>query len=55
MMTDDLKRLTYITDLPREYNTLRIDLLDSTAPKDIKIMHWTGAKGKEVIRGMING
>ena len=55
MMTDDLKRLTYITDLPREYNTLRIDLLDSTAPKDIKIMHWTGGKGKEVIRGMING
>lgn len=54
MMTDDLKRIINITDLPREYNTLRIDLMDGTAPENPIIMHWTGAKGKEVIRGMIN-
>lgn len=55
MLPDPLKRMTYITDLPREYNTLRIDLMDGTAPKNPIVMHWTGAKGKEVIRGMING
>jgi hypothetical protein len=27
--------------------------MDNTAPKDIKIMHWTGAKGnEEIIRQM---
>lgn len=55
MLKDDLQRMIHINDLPRDYNTLRIDLMDGTAPKNIKIMHWTGAKGKEVIRGKMNG
>ena len=49
-----LRRHIHITDLPREYNTLRIDLLDNTAPKKIKVMHWTGKKGKEHIWRLIH-
>ena len=51
----DMKRRIHITDLPRAYNTLRLDLIDNTAPPNIKMMHWTGAKGKEKIREQMNG
>ena len=54
ILRQDLKRLIHITDLPREYNTLRLDLTDGTAPPNIKVMHWTGPAGKEVIKEMIN-
>ena len=54
MCRDGMTRLIHIHDLPRSYNTLRLDLLDNTAPKDIKIMHWTGAKGNEEIRKQMN-
>lgn len=50
MLTSPLKRMIHITDLPREYNTLRIDFIDGTNPNSPKIVHWTGAKGKEEIR-----
>lgn len=53
IIRDGMKRLIHITDLPREYNTLRLDLDDGTAPPKPKIMHWTGPKGKEVIRRMM--
>ncbi len=48
-----LGRLIHITDLPRRYNTLRLDVIDNTVPKDMKVMHWTGYKGKDEIRKMI--
>ena len=48
-----LGRLINITDLPRRYNTLRLDVIDNTVPKDMKVMHWTGYKGKDEIRKMI--
>ena len=48
-----MNRLIYIRDLPRQYNTLRLDVLDETTPKNIKIMHWTGAKGKQEIKRLI--
>lgn len=54
LVRDGMRRMIHITDLPKKYNTLRLDLLDNTAPKDISIMHWTGQKGKEEIRRMIN-
>jgi hypothetical protein len=54
MCRDGMTRLIHIHDLPHSYNTLRLDLLDNTAPKDIKIMHWTGAKGNEEIRKQMN-
>lgn len=54
LLQNPLRRISHITDMKRNYNTLRIDLIDSTAPENIKVMHWTGAKGKEHIRGLIN-
>lgn len=53
IVKDGMRRMVHITDLPRSYNTLRIDLIDKTAPKNIKVMHWTGAKGKIQIKEMI--
>jgi len=50
----NLKRLSYIKDLPRSFNVLRLDVLDCTGPGKIKIMHWTGAKGNDKIREMMN-
>ena len=53
MLSDPLKRIIHIKDISREYNTLRIDLIDNTAPKNIKVMHWTGAKGNDYIKGLL--
>jgi hypothetical protein len=55
LIKEGMRRMIHISDLPREYNTLRLDLIDNTAPKNIKIMHWTGQKGKDKIRSMMNG
>ena len=51
---EGLRKMIHITDLPRDYNTLRLDLIDNSTPADIKVMHWTGAKGKDKIRSMMN-
>lgn len=48
-----MRRLIHITDLPREYNTLRLDIQDGTAPANIKVMHWTGQKGKQEIKRLM--
>lgn len=50
-----MNRLIHINTISKSYNTLRLDLTDNTAPKDIKCMHWTGRVGKEAIRKQING
>jgi hypothetical protein len=50
----ELQRMVYIRDLPKKFNTLRLDLTDNKAPKKISIMHWTGAKGKEEIKRQMN-
>lgn len=55
MLNTGMNRMINVEDLPKEYNTLRLDLIDNTAPKNIKIMHWTGAKGKEEIKRQMNG
>jgi hypothetical protein len=54
ILREGLKRMIHISDLPKNYNTLRIDLIDNTAPKNIKMMHWTGAKGNQEIKRQIN-
>ena len=43
----------FIMTSTKSSNTLRIDLLDNTTPKNIKVMHWTGAKGNDHIRGLL--
>ena len=55
IVREQLNRQIYITDLPQEYNWLRIMLTDGLDSPRKKIMHWTGPKGKETIRGLING
>lgn len=55
LVKHDMRRMIHINDLPRKYNTLRLDLDDGTAVQDPSIMHWTGTKGKDIIRKMING
>lgn len=50
----DLKRQINTTSLPAEYNWLRLMLQDGLDNKKKKVMHWTGAKGKEYIKGIVN-
>ena len=49
-----LQRMIYITDLPNEFNWLRIQLLDGQDNIKKKAIHWTGPKGKDKIRSLIN-
>ena len=53
MVRGGLKRLTYITDMPTEYNWLRIHTLDGNDPSKAKALHWTGPKGKTVMHRKI--
>ena len=53
-LLDDLQRMIFINEIPHRYNTLRLDHLDGTAPKDILINHWTGTKGNQHIRSLID-
>ena len=55
LLRDQLNRQIHITDLPPEFNWLRIMLTDGQDSPRKKVMHWTGPKGKEHIRGLING
>lgn len=55
MLKDDLKRMIYISDIPRRFNVLRIDHLDDTVPRNPLIYHWTGHKGNIHIKGLIDG
>lgn len=49
LVNDPLNKLS-ITPLPHKYNVLRLDVQDNKVPRDARIMHWTGAKGNEIIR-----
>jgi hypothetical protein len=53
LVKDGMRRMIHITDLPRKYNTLRLDIDDGTAPSDTAVMHWTGHRGKAIIRKMM--
>lgn len=47
-----ITRMTYITEVPNEYNWLRLQIESDEEPADnAKIIHWTGDKGKNRIRG----
>mgnify|MGYP000745167801 FL=1 len=47
-----ITKISLIKDLPNEWNVLRLQLNDGYKG-NIKIMHWTGQKGKEKIRSML--
>lgn len=51
MLNDPLKTLTYINPIPNEYNWLRVQVAnDGQNSPHKKVMHWTGAKGKDKIK-----
>lgn len=54
MLKTPLNVLIFIEDLPFIYNTLRLDFVDGVAQKNAKVHHWTGAKGKEKIKEIMN-
>ena len=46
--------MTYIKEVPNEYNWLRLQIeRDEQPATNAKIIHWTGDKGKNRIRGKI--
>jgi len=54
MMDSPLTRHIHITDVPNEYNWLRLQVeVDNQNSYNKKIMHWTGLKGKERIKKYI--
>ena len=55
LLKDPLSRLTHIESLPNRYNVLRLQHIDNTVPKNPLVYHWTGIKGKDHIRKLING
>jgi hypothetical protein len=42
-----------IADVPHRFNVLRIDHIDNNVPSNPVIMHWTGEKGNDEIRGQM--
>ena len=54
MMLDDLQRMVFINELPHKYNVLRLDHLSGTAPANRLVNHWTGSKGNQHIRSLMN-
>ena len=55
MMLNPITKMTYINDLPNEYNVVRLQVDTDGYTGPIKVMHWTGAKGKIKIRSLVNG
>jgi hypothetical protein len=54
-MLNPITEMTYIHPLPNEYNVLRIQIETDRYEGNKKIIHWTGRKGKNRIRSMIDG
>ncbi len=54
MNGDELTKMTYIEPMKHTYNTLRLDYIDGINVKNPKIIHHTGAKGKDIIREQMN-
>lgn len=54
-MLNQITKMAHIHDLPNAYNWLRLQLEhDDQDSIDKKVIHWTGAKGKDRIRSMMN-
>lgn len=59
VLTANLNPITaikYINSLPNEYNWLRLQIENDNEPAtNARVVHWTGAKGNDRIRSMMNG
>jgi len=52
---DPIREITHMNTLPPMYNFLRLDIQDEyPGYESAKVVHWTGGKGKEVIKEMMN-
>ena len=54
-MLNPITQITYIQPLPNEYNVLRLQVEKDGYIGKKKIIHWTGQRGKDKIRSMIDG
>lgn len=52
-MLNPITRIGAIHTLPKPYNVLRLDVDVDNYDGKIKLMHWTGPKGKDKIRSMM--
>lgn len=51
-----ITQIKYINPLPNEYNWLRLQIENDNEPAtNAKIIHWTGQKGNDRIRRLMNG
>lgn len=51
-----ITQIKYINPLPNKYNWLRLQIENDNEPAtNAKIIHWTGQKGNDRIRSMMNG
>lgn len=53
-MLNPIGVITYIKEIDHTYNYLRLDILDNRIIENPHIIHWTGPKGKDQIRSMMN-
>lgn len=53
-MLNPITKITHIENLPNEYNVLRLQVQLDGYIGNKKIIHWTGQKGKDKIRSMMN-
>lgn len=52
-MLNGITKIKYIENLPNEYNVLRLQIDTDGYEGKKKIIHWTGFKGKQHIKGLI--
>jgi hypothetical protein len=52
-MLNPITRIGAINTLPKEYNVLRLDVEHDNYTGPIRMMHWTGQKGKDRIKEQI--
>ena len=53
LLLNPITKIKYINDIPNEYNVLRLQVETDGYAGAIKVMHWTGQKGKNKIRSML--
>ena len=53
LLLNPITKIKYINDIPNEYNVLRLQVEADGYAGAIKVMHWTGQKGKNKIRAML--
>ena len=53
LMLNPITKIAHINDLPNEYNVLRLQTEVDGYGGAIRVMHWTGQKGKDKIKAML--